>query len=320
VNFFELLFPDFSLILLGWLLCRHTPLDRSLWQRVESLVYYLLFPILLFQSILKTPLQIGPLTGLIGAAWMLSILMVVSSYILPRLPGIGAPMRTSEGLRGHAAAAQIGFRFNSFIALGISDRVAGPQGLALAAVLIGFCVPLYNVAAVWPMHRQMQRDSAGGVDGESSSFLRELLKNPLIIATVSATLLNLAGFRIPELLATPFTRLGNASLALGLMAAGAGLQLTALHSVKILAVAQLSIKHLLAPLAACALAWAAGLPPAQATALLLFAATPTSPNGYVLASKMGFDGAPVAAMITLSTVLGLFSLPFGLALASWLHP
>ncbi len=48
MNYAQLLFPDFSLILFGYLLCRFTALDRSIWQPVENLVYYLLFPVLLF--------------------------------------------------------------------------------------------------------------------------------------------------------------------------------------------------------------------------------------------------------------------------------
>ena len=48
MNYAQLLLPDFSLILFGYLLCRYTPLNRSIWQPVESLVYYLLFPVLLF--------------------------------------------------------------------------------------------------------------------------------------------------------------------------------------------------------------------------------------------------------------------------------
>ena len=51
VNYAQLLLPDFTLILFGYLVCRYTALNRSVWQPVESLVYYLLFPVLLFQSI-----------------------------------------------------------------------------------------------------------------------------------------------------------------------------------------------------------------------------------------------------------------------------
>jgi len=59
VNYVQLLFPDFSLILIGYLVCRYTPLNRPLWSQVERLVYYLLFPVLLFHSIIKSPLNLG---------------------------------------------------------------------------------------------------------------------------------------------------------------------------------------------------------------------------------------------------------------------
>ncbi len=48
VNYAQLLFPNFSLILCGYLVCRYTALNRTVWGQVESLVYYFLFPVLLF--------------------------------------------------------------------------------------------------------------------------------------------------------------------------------------------------------------------------------------------------------------------------------
>ena len=59
-----LLLPDFLLIAAGWVLCRYTALNRGLWDGVERLVYYLLFPVLLFTSILKSPLQPAATLGL----------------------------------------------------------------------------------------------------------------------------------------------------------------------------------------------------------------------------------------------------------------
>ena len=52
-----LLLPDFLLILLGFVICRGTALDRRVWDAAERLVYFLLFPVLLFTSILKSPLK-----------------------------------------------------------------------------------------------------------------------------------------------------------------------------------------------------------------------------------------------------------------------
>src|SRR5688572_8972924 len=151
VNFAQLLFPDFSLILCGYLVCRYTALNRTVWQQVESLVYYFLFPVLLFQSIVKSPLDLGAASSLIAAGLIMGVLGIALAYSLPYLPWLGAHIDRRE----HAGSAQVAFRFNSFIALALAERLAGAEGLLLIAVLIGVCVPLFNVGAVWPMARQI---------------------------------------------------------------------------------------------------------------------------------------------------------------------
>ena len=82
----QLLFPDFSLIACGYLLCRYTALDRLVWGQVESLVYYFLFPVLLFQSIVKSPLDLGATSSLIGAGLTLGLAGIAMAYSLPHLP------------------------------------------------------------------------------------------------------------------------------------------------------------------------------------------------------------------------------------------
>ncbi len=297
MNFAQLLFPDFSLIACGFLLCRYTALDRAVWEQVESLVYYFLFPVLLFHSIVRSPLDLGAASALIAAGLLLGVTGIALAYSLPWWPGLARHIDRRE----HAASAQVAFRFNSFIGLALAERLAGPQGLLMIAVLIGVCVPLFNVAAVWPMARHANQGFAGA-----------LLRNPLIIATATALAANLLGLRIPGWMEPTVQRIGAASLALGLMAAGAGMQIGKLAEAKSLAVAVLAIKHALMPLAAAAIAWAMRLDAAQATILLAFSALPTASSCYVLASRMGYNGAYVAGLVTLSTLLGLASLPFAL--------
>jgi malonate transporter and related proteins len=305
VNFAQLLLPDFSLILCGYLICRYTALNRKVWEPVERLVYYLLFPVLLFQSITRTPLDLATASNLMAAGLTLGVTAIALAYSVPYWPGVG---RHTEA-RLHAASAQIGFRFNSFIALALAERVAGPAGLPMIAVLIGVCVPLFNVGAVWPMARH-----AGlGLGGE-------LLRNPLIIATGSGLVANLLGLTIPNWLEPTVTRMGQASLALGLMSAGAGMQLGTMAFAKTLAVSVLAIKHLLLPLAAAGLSLLFGLTGTQTTVLLMFSAVPTASTCYVLAARMGYNGPYVAGLVTLSTLLGVASLTLALGVLSpWLR-
>lgn len=297
MNFAQLLFPDFSLILCGYFLCRYTALNRTVWEQVETLVYYFLFPVLLFQSIVRSPLDLVAASTLIGAGLLTGLTGILLAYSLPFVPWLGRHMNA----RDHAGSAQVAFRFNSFIGLALADRLVGGSGLQMIAVLMGVCIPLFNIAAVWPMARHAGR-----------GFLRELVRNPLIIATATGLAANLMGFSLPAWLEPTVTRIGTASIALGLMAAGAGLQLGHLSQAKALAVALLAIKHLLMPLAAIGLARAFQLSFEQTTILLAFSALPTASSAYVLAARMGYNGGLVAGLVTLSTMLGVLSLTFAL--------
>lgn len=176
------------------------------------------------------------------------------------------------------------------------------------AVIVSVCVPMCNVAAVWPLARH------GG-----HGFLRELARNPLIIATVSGLLFNLAGLRLPELAALTLSRMGAAALPLGLMAVGAGLQMGALREAPRLAAALLTIRHLGLPATAVAAVMAFGLAPLQQAMVVAFAALPTASSAYVLAVRMGGHGGFVAGLVTVSTLAGMVSLPVALSVLSALR-
>ena len=289
-----LLLPDFGLIVLGYLLCRHTPLNRPVWDGAERLVYYLLFPCLLFHSIVRNPLKLETAMPLATAGLAVVGAGIGLAYALLWLPGVDR--------RLHASGAQTAFRFNSYVALALAERLAGGPGVASMAVVISVCVPACNVAAVWPLARH------GG-----QGYLRELARNPLIIATVSGLVVSLLGLRLPDLASTTLSRIGAAALPLGLMAVGAGLQLGALREGPRLAAALMSIRHLLLPAWALLLVSWLNLPPAQQAVVVAFAALPTASSAYVLAVRMGGHAGYTAGLVTVSTMIGMVALPLWLA-------
>ena len=117
MNTASLLLPDFALILCGYVVCRYTALNRSVWEPVERLVYYFLFPVLLFHAMVRTPLDVAATSGLMGAGVTLGLAGVLMAYSLPHLPGMGG-----TDARLHAGSAQVAFRFNSFIGLALAER------------------------------------------------------------------------------------------------------------------------------------------------------------------------------------------------------
>jgi hypothetical protein len=90
------------------------------------------------------------------------------------------------------------------------------------------------------------------------------------------------------------------------------MQFATLARGKVLAIGVLSIRHLFLPLIAFALVRLLHLEPTQASVLMAFSAVPTASSAYVLAVRMGFNGPFVAGLVTMSTVLGVFSLPAAL--------
>nr|WP_119292526.1 AEC family transporter [Azohydromonas sediminis] len=297
-----LLLPDFVLIACGFLICRYTVLDRPVWEAAERLVYYLLFPVLLFGAIVRNPLQPTSMAALSGSGLAVVGAGIVLAYALRAWPGVDA--------RAHAAGAQTAFRFNSYVALALAERLGGAPAVAAIAVLVSVCVPLCNVAAVWPLARH------GG-----HGYLRELARNPLILATVAGLAGNLMGLKLPEVVGTTLHRIGAAALPLGLMAVGAGLRVGALRDAPKLAAALLAIRHAVLPALALAIvAWAVDLPPLQQLAVVVFAALPTASSAYVLAARLGGHASYVAGLVTLSTLLGMASIPLALSALRWMQP
>jgi malonate transporter and related proteins len=288
-----LLLPDFLLIVLGFLICRYTALDRSVWAGTERLVYWLLFPVLLFTAIVKSPLAPAATLSLAAGGALVVGTGIVLATLLRHLPGIDAHLQ--------ASGAQVAFRFNSYIALALAERLGGAPAVAWIALLIAVCVPLCNLGAVWSLSRH------GG-----QNTLRELLHNPLILATVAGLIANLSGLRLPATLDITLSRIGAAALPLGLMAVGAGLQLGGLQKAPGLAVGLLAIRHAVLPALALGLGLLLGLPDGQAQVLVAFAALPTASSCYVLAARMGGDGPYVAGLVTTSTLLGMASVPLAM--------
>ncbi len=294
-----IILSDFALILLGLVLGRAWPqaYSKPFWVGAEKLVYYVLFPALLFGAIN------GAAFDLRSDAMMLSVAVAV--LLGAAAAGFGGRWLFRPADDVFAASVQTAFRYNSYIGLALAQSLFGARGVALLALIVSVCVPLANVIAVWALARHAQR-----------GLWRELAANPLILATLGGLLTNLAGWTLPPLAQGFLARLGSAALALGLLCIGAGLSLAAVQAERALLGYFSAVKLLLCPLLALALIALTGLQGLPAQVLLLFAALPTASSAYVLAARMGGAAAPVAFVVTLQTLAAMLTLPLWLGRAT----
>ena len=105
---------------------------------------------------------------------LLASLALVLSLPFGLLLGLaGRPLMGLDAM-AFASRLQCAYRFNTYIGIAVAGKFAGAPGLAMMGALCGAMVPFANMAAVGMMARHGQ-----------GRLLRELLRNPLIVATAT---------------------------------------------------------------------------------------------------------------------------------------
>ncbi len=285
--------PDFALIALGAGLMHMGRFDTGFWLGVEKLVYFVLFPALLFHAVAQAPLDLQTTGALVPVVLGICGCGMLFGWLAKRW---------MSDTRAWSSLFQCGFRFNSYIALALAGRLGGEPGLALMGLIIGVAVPVVNAAAVFALAQH----------SNTRNTFQALLYNPLLLATLAGLGYQAWGPPLPGPVATTLSRLGAAALALGLITVGAGLRVDGVRRHTRALGYFTAVKLCLLPFAAWPLARWAGLQGLTLQMVLLFAALPTASSAYVLAQRMGGDGSIVAAAITLSTVLSVITMTFWL--------
>lgn len=290
-----LVLPDFLLIALGWMLLHLLKYRADFFNTAERLVYFILFPALLFGSIVRAPLSLGEASTLIGATAALTACGVALAWL-------AVPVLRPEPMV-HASLAQTAYRFNTYMGLSLALSLGGAAGQSTMAVIVGCAVPIVNIAAV-----------SGLARGKDNRILAELLRNPLILATVAGLACNLLEVPIPVFAMDTLQRLGACAIALGLICVGATLSVQGLGAAAKLMGWMIAARLLAMPVVALLIAALLPLSPTEKQMLFLFSALPTASSAYILAVRMGGDGRSVAATTSLGTILSAITIPLWLQL------
>nr|WP_314094581.1 AEC family transporter [uncultured Shinella sp.] len=304
---FESILPVFLLVVLGVFLKRWRLIDRDLWNGLEQLGFFVLFPSLLFTTLANAEFS-GMAAGTIAASSIGSVtfiaLLLALAWPLFRAAGISAPTFTS--------VFQTSTRWNAFIALAIGEKLYGPQSLALVALVATLIIiPLnfYNIAVlVW----------FGGGTRSLKTFAHKILTNPMIIGSVLGVAVNLLDIELYKPLMQAVELVADASLSLGLIMVGAGLKLADALRPRPLSLLPVVLKLIFMPLVMTGAAYVLGVRGEQLLTIAMGASVPTAMNGYVLAKQMGGDAPFYAAAATLQTIASFFTIPVVLATTAYL--
>lgn len=306
---FESLLPVFFVIAVGLLLRKSSIVPQPQWRGIEALGYWLLFPILVMESLINMDLKNIDL-GSITKAYLLAVFAhVILVWLLRR------PLNKLFGIgdRSFSSIFQTSTRWNAFIALAIASKLAGDQGLAIVALVMAITVAILNFINIIALTILTSDDKP-----TIKTTLITALKVPLIWGAFLGLLINLAEIPIYEPVMVSLDIIGRAGLGIGLLAVGAGIRISTLtkfrFDVSIGIVAKLFVFPLLVLISSIVFA----LQGLTLQIVMLCATVSCAMNGYVLAREMGGDADLYASTASLQVIISMFSIPLILWLVSLL--
>jgi malonate transporter and related proteins len=290
--------PIFLLIMVGFGLKRIDWVPDGFWPAAERVTYFIFFPALLIINTAKANL-VGIDVLPMAVALVIPIFLVTAAALAVR------PLLATDG-PSFTSVIQGNIRPNTYVGIAGAFALFGEPGLTLTALALVCCVPTVNVIAVMALVRYAP---APGNRFHWQDAVMPIIKNPLILSPLLGLALNQSGIGPPPVIGPLLEILGRAALPVGLMAVGAGLDLSALKPVRRLVLMTAGTKLMLVPALTFGMCLALGLDVQTTGVCVLYATLPCSASSYVLARQMGGNAELMAGIITGTTLAAMFAIP-----------
>ena len=295
--------PVFILILVGYGLNKTFFVNPPFWQTLERLVYFVLFPALIVQSLAESAITDPRLAGLALSLFLSTLIVGGLILISKRYLNVDGPALTSIFMGST--------RFNTYIGIAVAGFLYGDIGLLIASVAIAVLVPQVNILSILVLTKYASQ-SKKNLSWRSKLLL--IISNPLILASFAGIVLSITSLSLPKVISTLLSDLGAASLPLGLMAVGAGLRLNVVYREKNLVIFTAIFKLLVMPVTTILLCYCFGVNGVHAKVAVLFACLPSASTAYILSRQLGGNAPLMSAIITVTTILAVATMPFFLIL------
>lgn len=284
---FMVLFPVFTIILVGYLYARFRPLDMSTANRLNMEIFS---PALLFTILSNSSFNLFDYQSLALAT--LLILLGSGLIVLPLVHWLKIQVKTFIPSMMFVNAGNIGIPVALF--------AFGEPGLPIAVLFFmitaflnySFGLYIMNHRAPWFKVFQM----------------------PLVQAGLLGFVINMMSFKIPQLLLTPLEMLGQCAIPIILFSLGVRLTQMDLTHWRIGLLGAV-VRPLVGTLLFLLIRPWFTLTPIQASGLLIFAVLPPAIVNYIIAEQYQQEPHQVAAIVMLGNLGSFISLPIALAFA-----
>ncbi|MBR1180061.1 AEC family transporter [Bradyrhizobium sp. KB893862 SZCCT0404] len=305
----SLVLPVFAIIVTGWLAGELGYLSRSLADALVHFAYNVAMPALLIVTIAQEPAR-----NLLEWRFLLAFgggSLICFALVFLAVRAGGKHDLASSTIRGMAAA----MTNTGFVALPILHAIYGQPAVLPAAV-----ATVFVAAVMFPITVILLERDAGGSSAQSAGLAKQILLNPMVLATLIGLVWAITGLPIPAPVAAYLNMIAAALTPCALFAIGLGLSVDGLRSNLTASFALAAVKLVVMPLIVYGLCVITGLNPLYTVAAVICAAVPTAKTVYVLAHEHKVEEKLVAATVSVTTMLSVATLLVALYLLSGLAP
>lgn len=286
---FEVIFPIFLLMVLGFLMRRINILGDGTVKQLNNAVFRVFLPVMVFKNIYESQIEeVFDLRMILFAVGAIVLCMAVFYIVIP--------LTVKENSR-RGVMIQAIFRSNFVIfGLPVTEALCGKGASGTASVLVAIIIPLFNLSAVITL--EIFRSQKPNF----KKILRGIVTNPLIIASLLGLGVSLCGVRFPMVLEKTVGSVASIATPLALIVLGASLRFSSVgRNMRCLLfgiVAKLVLMPaIFLPIAAFAL----GFRGEKLAILLTLFASPTAVSSFTMAQQMGGDDELAGQLVVFGT-------------------
>ena len=290
--------PIFFTISLGFFLKKIKMVDENSLNIMNRLVFRVFMSTLLFLNVYNigdfSKLSIDNLK-LLAYAFIIIFIIVFLAWLI-YMPKVKEKKKLSVLIQGV-------YRGNFVLfGLAIVDSIYGKEGLATVSLLTIVVIPTFNVLAVIILEYYSGREIS------KLKLLKQVFKNPLIIATLSGLIFIAFKINLPKPVYKTLSDISKIATPLAFIVLGAELQIgNMLKNIKYLISAN-TLRLIGNPLITVGVGKLIGFQGIELVALLSMSACPTAVASYTMAKEMNADGDLAGEIVATTSILSIFTI------------
>lgn len=299
---FNGVFPLILIVSLGLFLKRIQLYDDHFIQQANRFCFLVAFPLQLFYNIYHIDYNNKPDGFLI-------VFIVSSITILVVLLSITVPLLMPDKSR-RGAFIQGAYRSNFLlIGLPLAKNLFGDSGVEVASLALPVVVPIYNFFAVVVLTLFANKDDKSSkIKISYLKLIIEILKNPLIIASILGLILGTLHIPIPIFLDRAVGDVGSVATPLALILLGGGFSFSALNGRIKTALLATFLRVIGLPFLVLIVAIFIGFRGVELSTILIIFASPSAISGFIMAKNMNNDEVLAGQIIVLTTIFSSITL------------